>query len=83
MRIEEDKVLEIAHCLVPEVLSLAARLLGPGRATSLQLKLDLEQQQEPLSLGAKRPSSRWLFSEVLWPSSSQPSPHEGGQFLLI
>lgn len=52
-------------------------------AKSLQLKLGLEEQQESLPLGAKCLSSSWLVSEVLQPSSSQPSPYAGSQFLLI
>lgn len=56
---------------------------GERRATSLQLMLGLEEQQESLPLGTKCLSPSWLVSEVLQPSSSQPSPYAGSQFLLI
>lgn len=56
---------------------------GERRATSLQLMLGLEEQQEFLPLGARCLFPSWLVSQVLRPSSSQPSPYAGGQFLLI
>lgn len=48
MRTAEDEVLEIPHCLVPEVLSVVACLPKAGEARSPQLRLDLEEQQECL-----------------------------------
>ena len=56
---------------------------GERTATSLQLMMGLEEQQESLPLGARCLFPSWLVSQVLRPSSSQPSPYAGGQFLLI